>query len=73
MPLNKVQALLIFVFAGLLGYYIFTNDIVALLMALIFLAVATTLFIRNILKGRPFWKSFKKWLGEVWDIISGIG
>ena len=72
-PLEKFQAALIFLIAGLLGYYIFTDDFFALLVGLILLAVATTVFIRNVLKGKPFWKSLKKWLGEVWDFLHGIG
>ena len=72
-PMNKVRLLLGIIFAVLLGYYFFTDDRVALLVALMLMVIATILFIRNVLSGKPFWKNLKKWLGEVWDFISGIG
>jgi len=71
--LDKIQILLIFIFVSLLGYYIFTDDLVALLAALVFMIIESILFIRSILNGRPFWKSFKKWLREIWDLLDGLG
>ena len=71
--LDKIQVFLIFIFVSLLGYYIFTDDLVALLVALVFMVIETFLFVRAMLKGRPFWKSFKKWLREIWDLLYGLG
>jgi len=61
------------IFAILLGYYIFTDDWVALLVSLFLMIIATILFIQNIFKGKSFWKSFKKWVREIWDLLYGIG
>ena len=71
--LDKIQILLIFIIVSLLGYYIIFDDLVGLLAALVLMLIETILFIRNVWGGKPFWKSLKKWLREVWDFLYGLG